>query len=161
MTPISRKRGFSKSALSQALATQGIVYEHRRELGNPKENRPGFGGTREELESARAVYAFRHRGSCRRVCDLPPHRSHSAGRRPKGRPRRSQPFVPLFRAETSRFAAAPCGGGRRRTCSGVDAARRLSTGGRRPAARRCAGRSARARRVRCAWLSRSTTRTAG
>ncbi|QKW17434.1 DUF488 domain-containing protein [Verrucosispora sp. SN26_14.1] len=57
MTPISRKRGFSKSALSQALAAQGIVYEHRRELGNPKENRPGFGGSPEELRSARAAYA--------------------------------------------------------------------------------------------------------
>ncbi|WP_329013072.1 DUF488 domain-containing protein [Micromonospora rifamycinica] len=59
MTPISRKRGFSKSALGQALAAQGIAYEHRRELGNPKENRPGFGGTPEELQSARAVYASR------------------------------------------------------------------------------------------------------
>ncbi|MCZ7418392.1 MULTISPECIES: DUF488 domain-containing protein [unclassified Micromonospora] len=59
MTPISRKRGFSKSALGQALATQGIAYEHRRELGNPKENRPGFGGNPEELRSARAVYASR------------------------------------------------------------------------------------------------------
>lgn len=57
MTPISRKRGFSKTALSQALATWGIRYEHRRELGNPKENRPGFGGTVDELEAARAVYA--------------------------------------------------------------------------------------------------------
>ncbi|WP_328343953.1 DUF488 domain-containing protein [Micromonospora sp. NBC_00421] len=59
MTPISRKRGFSKSALGHALAAQGITYEHRRELGNPKENRPGFGGTPEELELARAVYATR------------------------------------------------------------------------------------------------------
>ncbi|MFD6679060.1 DUF488 domain-containing protein [Micromonospora parva] len=59
MTPISRKRGFSKSALCQALAAHGIVYEHRRELGNPKENRPGFGGNPEELQSARAVYASR------------------------------------------------------------------------------------------------------
>ncbi|WP_320069552.1 DUF488 domain-containing protein [Micromonospora sp. RTGN7] len=63
MMPISRKRGFSKSALSQALAAQGIAYEHRRELGNPKENRPGFGGTPEELESARAVYALRLHGA--------------------------------------------------------------------------------------------------
>lgn len=59
MTPISRKRGFSKSALSQALAAGGIAYEHRRELGNPKENRPGFGGTAAELRSAREVYASR------------------------------------------------------------------------------------------------------
>lgn len=57
MTPISRKRGFSKSALSQALAAYGISYEHRRELGNPKDNRPGFAGSANELASARAVYA--------------------------------------------------------------------------------------------------------
>lgn len=57
MTPISRKRGFSKSALRQALAEQGIAYEHRRELGNPKENRPGFGGSTAELTAARAAYA--------------------------------------------------------------------------------------------------------
>ncbi|MFJ8581338.1 DUF488 family protein [Micromonospora sp. NPDC093277] len=70
MTPISRKRGFSKSALSQALAAQGIAYEHRRELGNPKENRPGFGGSPEELRSARAVYASRlHRADSLAVLD--------------------------------------------------------------------------------------------
>lgn len=70
MTPISRKRGFSKSALSQALAVQGIVYEHRRELGNPKENRPGFGGSPEELRSAREVYASRlHHAESRAALD--------------------------------------------------------------------------------------------
>lgn len=47
LTPVSRKRGFSKSALAQALAGAGISYEHRRELGNPKVNRAGFGGTPE------------------------------------------------------------------------------------------------------------------
>lgn len=57
MTPISRKRGFSKTALSAALAGQGIAYEHRRELGNPKENRPGFWGGVEEAAQARARYA--------------------------------------------------------------------------------------------------------
>ncbi|MEO3780664.1 DUF488 domain-containing protein [Micromonospora sp. B11E3] len=57
MTPISRKKGFSKSALCHALATRGISYEHRRELGNPKENRPGFGGDADELAAAQAAYA--------------------------------------------------------------------------------------------------------
>jgi uncharacterized protein (DUF488 family) len=42
LTPLSRKPGLSKTALGQALAEAGIVYEHRRELGNPKTNRPGF-----------------------------------------------------------------------------------------------------------------------
>jgi uncharacterized protein (DUF488 family) len=32
----SRKPGFSKAALEQALAAAGIVYEHWRELGTPK-----------------------------------------------------------------------------------------------------------------------------
>jgi uncharacterized protein (DUF488 family) len=34
--PQSRRRGFSRSALRDALADAGIVYEHRPELGNPK-----------------------------------------------------------------------------------------------------------------------------
>lgn len=36
LTPLSRKRGFSKSKLSEALQQAGIRYEHLRELGNPK-----------------------------------------------------------------------------------------------------------------------------
>ncbi|MDZ5077885.1 DUF488 domain-containing protein [Nesterenkonia sp. HG001] len=42
LNPISRKKGLSKTALREALAGAGIRYEHRRELGNPKENRAGF-----------------------------------------------------------------------------------------------------------------------
>ena len=33
--PASRRPGFSRRALEPALADAGIVYEHRRELGNP------------------------------------------------------------------------------------------------------------------------------
>ncbi|MCH8815563.1 MAG: DUF488 domain-containing protein [Chloroflexi bacterium] len=33
----SRKKGFSKTALSEALAQQGIGYVHDRDLGTPKE----------------------------------------------------------------------------------------------------------------------------
>ncbi|MBZ6078644.1 DUF488 domain-containing protein [Microvirga puerhi] len=36
---LSRKRGFSKSALREALAGQGIGYEHFIRLGTPKEGR--------------------------------------------------------------------------------------------------------------------------
>ena len=36
---LSRKRGFSKSALRDALANQGIGYEHFIRLGTPKEGR--------------------------------------------------------------------------------------------------------------------------
>ena len=37
LNPISRKPGFSKNPLSQALAEAGIGYRHERELGNPRE----------------------------------------------------------------------------------------------------------------------------
>jgi uncharacterized protein (DUF488 family) len=36
---LSRKRGFSKSALRDALSNQGIGYEHFIKLGTPKEGR--------------------------------------------------------------------------------------------------------------------------
>ncbi|KLK90789.1 hypothetical protein AA309_23605 [Microvirga vignae] len=36
---LSRKRGFSKSSLRDALASQGIGYEHFIKLGTPKEGR--------------------------------------------------------------------------------------------------------------------------
>jgi uncharacterized protein (DUF488 family) len=36
MTPISRKKGFSKTALSQAMESSGITYQHLRTLGSPK-----------------------------------------------------------------------------------------------------------------------------
>lgn len=42
LNPISRKRGFSKKALSLAMGEAGIQYEHCRSLGNPKDNRDGF-----------------------------------------------------------------------------------------------------------------------
>src|SRR4051812_30533408 len=56
MTPLSRKPGFSKSRLASSLAVVGIGYEHRRELGNPKANRAGFGGTPEQLRGAREAF---------------------------------------------------------------------------------------------------------
>lgn len=42
LNAISRKKGFSKTALSNALAGAGVEYVHLRALGNPKDNRPGF-----------------------------------------------------------------------------------------------------------------------
>jgi uncharacterized protein (DUF488 family) len=39
MTPISRKKGFSKNALRQALEDSGIQYQHIRLLGSPRELR--------------------------------------------------------------------------------------------------------------------------
>lgn len=43
LNAISRKRGFSKTALSTALREEGIEYVHTPALGNPKSNRDGYG----------------------------------------------------------------------------------------------------------------------
>lgn len=56
LTPISRKKGFSKRALREALAAVEINYLHLPELGNPKENRPGFYGVMDEVLAARKKY---------------------------------------------------------------------------------------------------------
>jgi uncharacterized protein (DUF488 family) len=56
LTPISRKRGFSKAALREALAEVGIAYDHRRELGKLKANRAGFAGSEAELQQAKERY---------------------------------------------------------------------------------------------------------
>jgi len=42
LNAISRKRGFSKTALRAGLAAVGIDYRHEPTLGNPKVNREGF-----------------------------------------------------------------------------------------------------------------------
>ena len=42
LTPVSRVRGFSKSRLRDWLEAAEFVYKHRPELGNPKDNRPGY-----------------------------------------------------------------------------------------------------------------------
>ena len=39
---LSRKKGFSKRALGEALGTAGIEYRHEPLLGNPKDNRDAF-----------------------------------------------------------------------------------------------------------------------
>lgn len=47
LNAISRKRGFSKRALAEALDEAGIGYVHLPALGNQRDNRAGYG----ELES--------------------------------------------------------------------------------------------------------------
>lgn len=54
LNAVSRKKGFSKTALSNALGEAGIEYRHERALGNPKENREPF---RNGDESARETYS--------------------------------------------------------------------------------------------------------
>ncbi|WP_105975524.1 DUF488 family protein, N3 subclade [Streptomyces geranii] len=53
LTPISRKKGFSKTRLGEALAEAGIKYTHLRGLGNPKDNREPFWDGRIEVGRAR------------------------------------------------------------------------------------------------------------
>lgn len=48
-TPISRKRGFSKSSLSEKLKVKNIDYIHLRELGSPKHLREGLKLTGDHL----------------------------------------------------------------------------------------------------------------
>lgn len=43
LTPVSRKAGLSKRALHEALTAEHMTYVHLPALGNPKENRPGYG----------------------------------------------------------------------------------------------------------------------
>jgi uncharacterized protein (DUF488 family) len=45
LTPSSRRPGFSKTKLAEALGRVGIDYVHERDLGNPPENRSYFRGS--------------------------------------------------------------------------------------------------------------------
>lgn len=51
--PLSRKKGFSKRALAEACAAEGIRYEHLRELGIPSANRKNL----RTPEQKRALFA--------------------------------------------------------------------------------------------------------
>lgn len=53
--PISRKKGFAKSALRQRLISQHIQYEHFRELGSPTADRHRVRKTRDYSEFFRSV----------------------------------------------------------------------------------------------------------
>lgn len=57
LTPLSRKPGFSKRALSEALSAAGIRYVHDRRLGNPKDNRAAYADASSDAgATARAYY---------------------------------------------------------------------------------------------------------
>jgi uncharacterized protein (DUF488 family) len=49
LNAISRKRGFSKRALSEALEAAGIAYVHLPALGNQRDNRAGYSELRTDL----------------------------------------------------------------------------------------------------------------
>src|SRR5690606_35864703 len=52
--PISRRRGYAKTALREALATADIEYLHMRELGNPKQIRDRYKAG--HVEEGRSLY---------------------------------------------------------------------------------------------------------
>lgn len=58
LNAISRKRGFSKTALSEAVRAAGIDYVHMPELGNHRDNRDGY-ATTDTLEAREARDRFR------------------------------------------------------------------------------------------------------
>lgn len=54
LNAVSRRRGFSKSALKRALDANGISYLHLRRLGNPRENRSVFSG--DQVQAGRETF---------------------------------------------------------------------------------------------------------
>jgi uncharacterized protein (DUF488 family) len=52
--PLSRRRGFSKTALGDALRKAGILYVHVKALGNPKPNRERYWAG--DVDGGAAVY---------------------------------------------------------------------------------------------------------
>lgn len=52
LNPVSRKRGFSKRALTEQVESAGIGYLHLRALGNPVDNRAGFADPQSDAASA-------------------------------------------------------------------------------------------------------------
>jgi uncharacterized protein (DUF488 family) len=52
--PLSRRRGFSKTALGDVLRRAGILYVHVKALGNPKPNRERYWAG--DIEGGAAVY---------------------------------------------------------------------------------------------------------
>jgi uncharacterized protein (DUF488 family) len=67
--PMSRRRGFSKKALAQTLASGGVAYEHERALGNPKAYRDLYRAGLER-EGARQYRAYLTNGSAWAVEEL-------------------------------------------------------------------------------------------
>lgn len=67
--PLSRRRGFSKTALSNALSEAGIAYVHVKALGNPKPNRERYWAG--DVEGGAAIYRKHlHNGSRSALVEL-------------------------------------------------------------------------------------------
>lgn len=72
MTPISRKKGFSKNALRQALEGSGIQYQHIRLLGSPRELRNSLNADKdyESFFASYRAYLERQEPSVKAAVDL-------------------------------------------------------------------------------------------
>jgi transcriptional regulator with XRE-family HTH domain len=70
LTPISRKKGLSKTRLREALESRGIKYLHLKALGNPKENRANFAGDGLELGRAHFRGLLQGDDSCTALGEL-------------------------------------------------------------------------------------------
>jgi uncharacterized protein (DUF488 family) len=72
LNAISRRKGFSKKALTAALERAGIDYIHEPELGNPQDNRSSFreGDGSEGRERMRARLSNGSGAALRRLVDL-------------------------------------------------------------------------------------------
>lgn len=72
LNPSSRKPGFTRRHLAEALAEAGIGYIHERSLGNPPDNRAAFrsGDANEGRARMRALLANEGRQALRRVVEL-------------------------------------------------------------------------------------------
>jgi uncharacterized protein (DUF488 family) len=61
--PISRRRGFAKTALREAVEAAGVAYEHERALGNPKPYRDLYRAGRQEDGERRYLVHIRNGSS--------------------------------------------------------------------------------------------------
>jgi uncharacterized protein (DUF488 family) len=66
--PISRRRGYAKTALGQTLAAEGIEYVHMRDLGNPKPYRDLYKSGK--VEEGRELYTAYLREEQREALEL-------------------------------------------------------------------------------------------
>lgn len=71
LNAMSRRKGFSKSGLIEALKAVGIDYVHERDLGNPPENRDSFrnGALEDGRRTMRARLDNGSRGAIERLVD--------------------------------------------------------------------------------------------
>lgn len=72
LNPISRKPGFSRKRLAEALQAAGIDYVHEKELGNPPDNRESFrtGDGHDGRTRMRAILSNGAGAALDRVVDL-------------------------------------------------------------------------------------------